>query len=100
MPRCKPQTIGGRKFGTQREAELFIKELLNTQPLKVEVSEPHHSFLCALLARHPRATEKIGAGIRHFTVEHAMHGTRCFYLTRVDGTQSDFSYFKCTRSGQ
>jgi hypothetical protein len=90
-------TIAGQSFETQKAVNLVIKELLNTQPLKVVIPEPHHSFLCALIARHPRATEKIGAGIRHFTVEHALHGTRCFYVTRVDGTRSDFSYLKCTR---
>ncbi|MFP5210842.1 MAG: DCL family protein [Acidobacteriota bacterium] len=65
--------------------------------MKTPIPEPHHSFLCALLVRHPRATEKIGAGIHHFTVEPAAHGTICFYLTRVDGTRDDFATGKCVR---
>ena len=96
----KPLSIGGNRFETQKAANLFIKELLNSQVLKVALPEPHHSFLLALISRHPHAKEKIGPGIRHFTVEHALHGTRCFYLTRVDGTRSDFSYFKCTRGSE
>lgn len=90
-------TIGEESFHTQRAAELFIQRLRNSQPLKTPIPEPHHSFLCALVARHPQAAGKAGAGIQHFTVELAMHGTRCFYLTRVDGTKTDFSYFKCLR---
>ena len=96
MPR-KPLTIGERSFETQKTANLFIKDLLNSQPLKTPVPEPHHSFLRALVARHPRAAEKVGTGIHHFTVEPALGGTRCFYLTRADGTKTDFSTLKCVR---
>jgi hypothetical protein len=93
--RLEPFIIGEQCFPTLRAAELFIQRLRNSQLLMTPIPEPHHSFLCALIARHPNATEKAGIGIRHFTVEHAMHGTRCFYLTRHDGTKTDFSYFKC-----
>lgn len=97
MPRSRPLIIGGRHFETQKAANLFIQELLNSQPLKTPISEPDHSFLCALVSRHPHAAKKAGAGIKHFTVEPAMHGTRCFYITRADGSKTDFSYFKCVR---
>src|SRR4051812_17026359 len=100
MPRRKTLTIGGVPFETQKAADLFVKELLNSQPLKEAIPEPHHSFLCALVSRHPSAIEKVGAGVHHFSVEFAAHGTRCFYLTRVDGTRTDFSYFKCVRSSE
>jgi Protein of unknown function (DUF3223) len=97
MSRSKPLSIGEMAFETQKAANLFIQELLNSQPLKVAIPEPHHSFLCALVSRHPQGAEKIGPGISHFTVEHAAHGTICFYLTRVDGTKTDFSSGKCVR---
>src|SRR5438874_8667238 len=100
MPRGKPLTIGGKSFDTQKDANLFIQKLLNSQPLKTPIPEPHHSFLCSLLARHARAAEKIGSGLKHFTVEHAKGGTICFYLTRVDGTRDDFSTGKCVRGSE
>lgn len=71
MPRSKPLSIGGKPFEIQKAAQLFIQELLNSQPLKVAIPEPHHSFLCALISRHPRAAEKIVPGIKHFTIENA-----------------------------
>jgi len=95
--RSNPLTINGKSFATQKAANLYIQKLLNSQPLKTPIQEPHHSFLSALIPRHPNAAEKVGVGIRHFTVEFAAHGTRCFYLTRVDETRTDFSYFKCVR---
>jgi Protein of unknown function (DUF3223) len=97
MARSKPVVIGEMRFETQKAANSVIKKLLNSQPFKAAIPEPHHSFLCALVSLHPRAPEKVGVGIRHFTVEPAMGGTRCFYLTRLDGTRTDFSYLKCTR---
>jgi hypothetical protein len=100
MGRAKPVTIGEKSFGTRNDANGFIQELLNDQPLKVAIPEPHHSFLCSLVSRHPNVAEKVGPGIQHFTVEPALHGTRCFYLTRVDGTKTDFSYLKCVRGGE
>jgi hypothetical protein len=90
MSRSKPVTIGAKHFDTLTDANAFVKELLNSQPVKMPIPAPHYSFLCDLVARHPRAAEKIGPGIRHFTVEYAQHGTRCFYLTRVDGTHRLF----------
>lgn len=95
--RSKSLTIGAKSFESQKAANAFIQELLNNQPLKTPIPEPHHSFLCSLLALHPRAAEKTGAGVKHCTVEPAMHGTRCFYITRVDGTREDFSTGKCVR---
>ena len=97
MSRSKPLVVGEQRFKSQKAANSLIQELLNSQPLKEPIAEPHHSFLCALISRHPHAAEKVGAGIQHFTVDHAAYGTRCFYLTRVDGSRTDLSYFKCVR---
>ena len=99
MSRCKPLTIGGQYFATQKDAIFFIKQLLNTEPFAA-VREPFHSFLCALISRHPRAAEKIGTGLQHFTVELGLYGARCFYLNRVDGSRTDFSYLKCLRGAE
>ena len=91
----RPLTIGQRSFETRNAAERFVEDLLYSQPLKVALHEPHHSFLRALLAMHPRADEKIGKGIDHFTVEYSVRGGRCFCLTRIDGTKTDFTFYEC-----
>jgi hypothetical protein len=49
---------------------------------------------------HPRAKEKIGKGIDHFTVEYSVRGRRCFCLTRIDGTKTDFSFFACVQGSE
>ena len=96
MPRPRNDlTIGQKIFETRKAADRFVKDLLYGQPLKLAIQEPHHSFLRALLSMHPHAKEKIGKGINHFSVENSVRGGRCFCLTRIDGTTTDFTFYEC-----
>jgi hypothetical protein len=52
-------------------------------------------FLAWLLDRHPRAAAKIGCGVAGFTVHKSGMGTRCFYVVRLDGTTTEFSFPSC-----
>src|SRR5215470_20142836 len=95
MSRGGRLTIGQRTFATRRDARHFVDDLLYGQPLKVTIPEPHHSFLRALISMHPYAEEKVGKGIDHFTVVHSVRGRRCFCLTRIDGSNTDFTFYEC-----
>lgn len=99
MSRAKSLSIGGHCFPSQKDAIFFLQQLLNIEPFAT-VREPFHSFLCDLVSRHPRAAEKIGKGIDHFTIGVGLYGTRCFYLNRVDGSRTDFSFMKCVRGAE
>jgi len=94
---AKRHTIGSHTFDTQTAAVAFIQEVLYRHPLLEPIHGADHEFLLELLKRHPRKEEKIGVGVKHFTVEKAQGGTQCFYITRVDGSRSDFSFMKCLR---
>lgn len=94
---AKPLTIGTQTFDTQAAAIEFIRQVLYRHTLQAPIDEPDHAFLLELLRKHPHAAEKVGVGIKHFTVEKAKGGTQCFYITRVDGSRSDFSFMKCLR---
>lgn len=52
-------------------------------------------FLAWLLGRHPRAAAKIGCGVAGFTVRRTGLRTRCFFVVRLDGTSTDFSFRSC-----
>ena len=54
-------------------------------------------FSWILLRIRPRAAEKIGVGVKHFTVEKAKGGTQSFYIIRVDDLRDDFSFGKCLK---
>ena len=94
---AKRHTIGSHTFDTQTAAVAFIQEVLYRHPLLEPIHGADHEFLLELLKRHPRKEEKIGVCVKHFTVEKAQGGTQCFYITRVDGSRSDFSFMKCLR---
>jgi hypothetical protein len=61
------------------------------------VSEAHATFLYNLLLRHSKAEIKIGVGVASFQVERGEPRGQCFWLTRVDGTRTYFSYPACVR---
>lgn len=58
---------------------------------------PDHDFCLDLIHRHPDAKRKIGCGIAYFEirVSPGNHGRRSFWLVRLDGTATDWSYLKC-----
>jgi uncharacterized protein DUF3223 len=91
---AKPVQIGRFAFATQKEAREFIRAILSTstwgEPLVGETLE----FVLSLLDRHPRASEKIGSGIKHVTVDKDGSGDRCFHIQRIDGEKYHFSYQK------
>ena len=94
---AKSLTVGTRIFGTQAAAVNFIREVLYRHPLLTPIDGSDHAFLLELLSKHPHAAEKIGVGVEYFTVGKAKGGTQCFYITRVDGSRSDFSFMKCLK---
>jgi hypothetical protein len=98
MGRGKPVTIDGMVFPTSGAFKIYVQKLLTDLPQGVVIEEPYRSLLCQLVKRHPEAAEKIGLGIKEFKVlTNTNYGgkNRCFYLFRVDGTHTDFSYQKC-----
>lgn len=93
----KSHTIGPHTFNTQAAAVAFIQDVLYRHPLLEPIRGDDHEFLLELLKKHPSTVEKVGVGVKQFTVENAKGGTRCFYVTRVDNSRSDFSFMKCLR---
>jgi hypothetical protein len=91
----EPITIGPLTFNTQTAAREYIQEVLHRHTLKVPIEGLDHTFVFDLLNLHPGAKEKIGVGVKHFTVEKATGGTVCFYITRIDGSRDNFSFKNC-----
>ena len=89
---AKPVQIGRFAFDTQKEAREFVRAILSTstwgEPLAGETLE----FVLSLLDRHPRASKKIGSGIKHVTVDKDGNGDRCFHIQCTDGRRNHFSY--------
>lgn len=88
----REKVIGPFVFPTRKAAEQEIRRILHG-------SEPGHplegddlALITGLLGCHPRATQKIGCGIRTIEVRRIEYGSPGFWITRIDGTGDDFSY--------
>jgi hypothetical protein len=53
------------------------------------------AFMRHVLDRHPRAAQKIGAGVHAIVCGAYVGGSRCFFVIRTDGTIEDFSVRRC-----
>jgi hypothetical protein len=78
----------------------FYKALRDTLDRNAIVDGKGKLILLDLLERHPRASEKKGAGVESISYgEHPTYaGTQCFMINRTDGTKEDFSFRKCIQA--
>lgn len=91
----KPVSYGDLHFKTQTEARAFLNAILNRYDIGDRVSTVDAVVLANALALHPEAEEKIGVGIKDFSVRSADYGTKCFWVNRTDGTTDKFSHKAC-----
>jgi len=99
---AKRVQLGHHVFETKKSAQEHFKAILNTpQRLPHRLAPTEAADLLSLLQYHPRAADKIGSGVLAFDVDMAPRipganvPTRCFWVVRVDGSRTDFSYIKC-----
>lgn len=94
MGRSKPIVVGERRFYSKKEAGDFVRSILYRYPIGQCVADDDAEFLADLLALHPEAPLKIGCGVRFFSVEQN-ECSRGFWLTRTDGSRTDWSFLSC-----
>jgi hypothetical protein len=92
----KQIVIGDQAFATKKAATEAIRAVLYAYESGATVSDEHDAFLRGLIALHPESESKVGAGVESFQVQdNAYVNSRGFWLTRVDGTRTDFSFVSC-----
>ena len=97
MPR-QPIVINERTFRTQAETIDFFKEMLNRYRNGQDVTGDDYDMLLALLERHPEADKKIGCGVKRLYKDRTEMPTSCFWIERIDGSTTDFSYLSAIKS--
>jgi hypothetical protein len=87
--------IGDFAFATKQSATAEIRRILHAYPHGTVLSGADGDLIIALVGLHPRADEKIGAGIEFIDVRRMDRGAPGFWINRIDGTCEDFSYKRC-----
>jgi hypothetical protein len=85
--------IGERTYRTKSAALDAIREVRERVKAQGSASAADDEFLRDLVALHPDAEGKVGAGIDHFEVRRNINNDG-FWIVRVDGTATEFSFMK------
>lgn len=90
--------LGGLFFGSKGAVAEHAKAIKDRARPGTILEGQDMDFMLDLLRWHPHAADKIGVGVRHIIVRsNPMMGHNEFYLRRVDGSGTDFSYKQCTQ---
>ena len=73
----------------------YVNRLVGRYETEVDLSAEDFDFMLTLLLSHENSTEKIGPGVKRMWLQSTRYGNKCFWLERLDGTKTDFSYYKC-----
>jgi hypothetical protein len=83
--------LGGQEYTTKKAVKDRCSTLLRT----ATISSEDGAFLLDLLALHPESEQKIGCGVARFYVGKDAYGGPCLWLSRLDGTATDWGTGKC-----
>lgn len=100
-----PYILADKTFKTKETLTNYFKYILNNSELNESLTGQWKYEVIELIKQHSKAEEKIGTGIQSIVVEkHFDEYTQKpakyphFHIYRVDGSDIDFSYYKCIRN--
>lgn len=89
-------SLGGLTFATKQMVAMHASSVLNRTGLGEVLCGSDAAFARDLLAHHPGAERKYGAGVSAITVALSPEwGTRNFFVLRKDGSVDNWSIKKC-----
>jgi Protein of unknown function (DUF3223) len=88
----QPIVLNGIEFKFQKDAIEHFKKMLERYRNGQTIAGDDHDTLLALLERHPEAAKKIGYGVKRLYKDRTDMPTSCFWIERIDGSKTDFSY--------
>jgi hypothetical protein len=94
MGKASPIVVGDHSFPTKAAAKVFFGAMLGRYKAGDRVSDADAKWLHGLIALHPDADDKIRGGIAYFSVKRNQFNNG-FWLHRLDGSPSDWSYLDC-----
>jgi len=90
-------TINGQLFATKKATVQYVRELVERTPINTPLTGDDFDFVSAYLQHHHEYEQKAGVGIAAITLirPSTNPNTKCFYITRVDGSGTDISWARC-----
>jgi len=90
----KEYVVADEAFPTKKAVASRARGLLSLGVCQLHGQD--RRFMLDLLSCHPDAEQKVGVGVASIEVRRNKTFGHCeFWLTRVDGTETDFSFLKC-----
>jgi hypothetical protein len=94
MGKSIPVTLGRFTYPSKGAAIEALRAIRDAFPDRVPILDDDAvDLLIGVVAAHPQAAEKVGTGIAGFFVAKSPDfPSRCFYLKRIDGNETEFSW--------
>ena len=91
--------LGNKEFKTKEEAKKQVSILLNSYKNNEILSDDDFKIVYDVLKMHPRFNEKVGNGVKYIFVKfEEFRRKNCFWIKRVDSSETDFGFYKCFSS--
>ncbi len=88
--------IGSKEFKTKSKIVEFVQSILYKYNQGEFLDKADFEFVyCLICEGHHDPDKKIGCGVAGIFVNTNDYNKRGFFLKRLDGTETDFSYVKC-----
>ena len=89
--------LAGCEYASLTEARNYAKAILDKHNSGDLVTDDETKFLQAAIALRgaEKLKKKIGAGIESIFIDCNDSGDKAFFIRRIDGSETDFSYIKC-----
>jgi hypothetical protein len=99
MAKREPYIINGKLFKTKDELREYIRNIRDSYLDGQRLNDEHFKFMFDLLQRHEEPQIKIGCGIAYMYIKtnEVFKHNREFWLARLDGTETDFSFEICLK---
>lgn len=91
----KPISINGQKFPSKAALKTYIRSIVSRYIDNEILGDVDFQFVRSLLDLHRWRDEKIGVGVASMMIRKSDYRNREFWLTRMDGTATDFSWVEC-----
>ena len=99
MAKRQSYVVMGETFQTKSTLEERIRNILHCYRDGQSLSQADFSFMLEVLRWHPDYELKKGVGIKSIITKTNpfYRNTRCFWIIRQDGSDTDFSYLECLK---